>query len=167
MFRKSKYMILATLMLVVLSACSSNKIIEEENSKPEVSSTFSIPVTFGEEGKKGEYILVGEKEKLAFQIASRVEAETIEIMPIVANDPNKYMWYLWGENLSNKPFKVIGTNTDTKQEVVIFDDKVLGSELNGADAHTPSLMEFPTAGIWNLDAYVGEKLFGNIIVEVK
>ena len=64
-------------------------------------------------------------------------------------------------------FKVIGTNTDTKQEIVIFDDKVLGSELNGIDANTPSLMEFPTAGIWNLDAYVGEELFGNIIVEVK
>ena len=38
MFRKSKYMILAILMLVVLSACSSNKTNEEENSKPEVSS---------------------------------------------------------------------------------------------------------------------------------
>ena len=61
MFRKSKYMILAALMLVVLSACSSNTTIEEENSKPEVSSTFSIPVTFEEEGKKGEYILVGKK----------------------------------------------------------------------------------------------------------
>ncbi|MGG3943705.1 DUF4871 domain-containing protein [Peribacillus psychrosaccharolyticus] len=171
MFRKSKYMILAALMLVVLSACSSNKTIEEEeNSKPEVSSTFSIPVTFEEEGKKGEYILVGEKEKLAFQIDSRAEDETIESIessPIVANKPDKYMWYLWGENLSSKPFKVIGINTDTKQEVVIFNDKVLGSELNGADAHTPSTMEFPTAGIWNLDAYVGEELFENIVVEVK
>ncbi|GIP46322.1 hypothetical protein J45TS6_47810 [Paenibacillus sp. J45TS6] len=76
------------------------------------------------------------------------------------------MWYLWGENLSRKPFKVIGINTDTKQEVVIFNDKVLGSELNDADAHTPSTMEFPTAGIWNLDAYVGEELFGNIVVEL-
>jgi len=167
MFRKSKYLMLAVLMLVVLSACSSNKTIKEENSKTEVSSTFSIPVTFEEEGKKGEYILVGEKEKLAFQIASRSDDETIEIMPIVANQPNKYMWYLWGENLSGKPFKVIGTNTDTKQEIVIFDDKVLGSELNGIDAHTPSSMEFPTAGIWELDAYVDKELFGNIIVEVK
>ena len=168
MFRKSKYMILATLMLVVLSACLSNKTIEdEENSKPEVSSTFSIPVTFEEEEKKGEYILVGEKEKLAFQIDTRAEDETIELSTIVANKPDKYMWYLWGENLISKPFKVIGINTDTKQEVVIFNDKVLGSELNGADAHTPSLMEFPAAGIWNLDAYVGEELFGNIVVEVK
>jgi hypothetical protein len=166
MFRKNKYMILAVLMSMVLSACSSNKAIEEENSKPEVSSTFSIPVTFGD-GKKGEYILVGEKEKLAFQIGSRSEDETIELSPIVANQPDKYMWYLWGKNLSGKPFKVIGTNTDTKQEIVFFDDIVLGSKLNGVDAHTPSLMEFPTTGIWKLDAYVDEELFGNIIVEVK
>jgi hypothetical protein len=117
--------------------------------------------------EKGEYILVGEKGKLAFQIGSGSENETIELSPIVANKPDKYMWYLWGENLSGKPFKVTGTNTDTKQEIVIFDDKVLGSELNGVDAHTPSLMEFPTAGIWNLDAYVGEERFGDILVEVK
>ena len=46
-----------------------------------MSSTFSIPVTF-EEGKDGEYILVGEKGKLAFQIGSGSENETIELSPI-------------------------------------------------------------------------------------
>ena len=37
-----------------------------------MSSTFSIPVTFGD-GKNGEYILVGEKGKTAFRIGSRAE----------------------------------------------------------------------------------------------
>ena len=68
-------MILICFVLVVLSACSSNKTemtIEEKNPELEVSSTFSIPVTFGD-GKNGEYILVGEKGKTAFRIGSRAE----------------------------------------------------------------------------------------------
>lgn len=166
MFNKSKYMILVFSMVMVLTACIPNKTIEEENSKTEISSTFSIPVMFENE-KKGEYILVGEKGKLAFQIGSGTENETIKLLPIVANKPNKYMWYLWGENLSGKSFKVIGTNVDTKQETVILDNLVLSTALNGVDAHIPSSMEFPTVGIWNLDAYVDEELFENIIVEVK
>ena len=27
----------------------------------------------------------------------------------------------------------------------------------------PSLMEFPTAGLWKLDAYIDEELFGSIV----
>ena len=70
MFRKSKYMMLICFVLVVLSACSSNKTemtIEEKNPELEVNSTFSIPVTFGD-GKNGEYILVGEKGKSLFKL---------------------------------------------------------------------------------------------------
>jgi hypothetical protein len=169
MFSKSKYMMLIGFVLVVLSACSPNKTertIEEKNPELEVSSTFSIPVTF-EEGKDGEYILVGEKGKLAFQIGSRSENETIELSPIVANKPDKYMWYLWGDDLTKKPFKVIGTNMDTEEDLVVVEDTVLGAELNGADAHIPSLMEFPTVGLWKLDAYIDEELFGSIVVEIK
>lgn len=163
---KTKYILVAVLIVVGLSACLPST-IEQVGSESEVSSTFSIPVTFGD-GKNGEYILIGEKEKLAFQIGSGSDNE-IETLPIVANQPNKYMWYLWGENLSGKPFKVIGTNTnmDIKQEIVILDNIVLGSGLNGADASTPSSMEFPTAGIWNLNAYVDDELFGNITIKVK
>ncbi|MFZ0446289.1 MAG: hypothetical protein WAM95_16970 [Bacillus sp. (in: firmicutes)] len=169
MFSKSKYMMLIGFVLVVLSACSPNKTertIEEKNPELEVSSTFSIPVTF-EEGKDGEYILVGEKGKLAFQIGSGLENETIELSPIRAKQPNKYMWYLWGADLGNKPFKVIGTNADTEEDLVVVEDRVLGAKFNGADAHTPSLMEFPTAGLWKLDAYIDEELFGSIVVEIK
>jgi hypothetical protein len=155
-------------MLVILSACLSNETIEEDHAL-EVSPIFSIPVTFGD-GKEGEHVLIGEKGKVAFLIASGVtgsEDDIIEIEPFRTNQPDKYMWYLWGEDVSNKPFKVMGTNTDTDQELVMVEERILGTELNGSDAHIPSTLEFPTTGIWKLDAYVDGKLFGNVIVEVK
>ncbi len=166
MWRKSKYMIVAAVTVAILSACTSDKSIEEENSASETSTDFTIPVMFGDE-TKGEYILLGKEGKLAFQIGSRAENETVELLPIVANQPNKYMWYLWGDNVSGKSFKVVGTHGDTKQEKVLVDNLVLGSELNGSDAHTPSSMEFPAAGMWNLEAYVDGELFENIAVEVQ
>ena len=43
---------------------------------------------------------MGEKGKLAFQIGSGLKNETIELSPIRAKQPNKYMWYLWGADLS-------------------------------------------------------------------
>ena len=50
MFLKSKCIIVTLLRLVVLSGCSSNGILKKENSKAELSPTFSIPVKFGKEG---------------------------------------------------------------------------------------------------------------------
>ncbi len=38
---------------------------------------------------------------------------------------------------------------------------------NGANAHMPSNVSLPKSGIWRLDIYIGDNLFGNIIIEVK
>jgi hypothetical protein len=42
-----------------------------------------------------------------------------------------------------------------------------GGPNNGADAHIPSNLSLPTSGLWKLDAYLGGKLKGSIIVDVK
>jgi hypothetical protein len=131
----------------------------------EISPIFSIPVLFGD-GKEGQHVLIGEKGKLGFLIASGANDETIEIEPFQTNKPDKYMWYLWGENLKNKPFKVMGINIDTEQNVVFVEEITLGSELNGSDAHIPSNMEFPSDGTWKLEAYVDDQLFGTIMINV-
>ena len=148
------------MMVLLLSACTSTVSTELEGS-----TTFSIPVLF-ENDKKGQYILIGEEGKFGFLIGSGLEDEEIKIMPLIANEPNKYMWHFWGQNLTGQSLKVIGTNVETNEETVILDNFVLAGALNGADAHTPSSMVFPNAGIWQLDVYVGEDLLGNIIVEV-
>ena len=163
MLRKSN-MLFTFLIIMVLSACTSNE-STEDNFVAEVSPTFAIPVMFDD--KKGQYILRGEQGKLGLLVGSGIENGDVELLPLIANEPNKYMWHFWGQNLTGKSLKVIGTNVETNEETVILDNYFLAGELNGADAHMPSSMVFPNAGIWKLDVYVEKELFGNVVVEVK
>jgi hypothetical protein len=95
----------------------------------------------------------------------------------IAKKGNKYMWHFWGttEELELKPFRVEAINLKTnKKEKALFNangfvweyDSLMGRN-NGADAHLPSNMELPSSGLWRLDAYLGGKLKGSIIVDVK
>ncbi|WP_332698747.1 hypothetical protein [Halalkalibacter lacteus] len=151
MIKTSKYMFIILALLVTFSACSSaDETIEEKTDDIEVSSMF----------KSGSYSMIGEEKKIGFIYD---EYST----PFIAGEGNKYMWHFWGENLEMQPFKVIGTNTETGQEVVVIEDGFLAGPNNEADAHMPSLMSLPTRGIWTLDAYVGEELFGTIVVKAR
>ena len=92
--------------------------------------------------KSGGYEMIGEQGKIGF------------------------IWHLWGkERLSGKTaFKVIATSKE-KEEITIFEGE-LGGPNNGADAHIPSMLKLPAPGMWKLDAYVEEELFGTIFVKV-
>ncbi|MDI4647910.1 DUF4871 domain-containing protein [Cohnella hashimotonis] len=89
----------------------------------------------------------------------------------VANQANKYMWHLWGSKADlNGNFKVDAINLKTGNKVNPFTLNIpmlLGGPNNGADAHLPSTMKLPEPGVWQLNAYIDEKLFGSINVEVK
>jgi len=39
--------------------------------------------------------------------------------------------------------------------------------INEADSHIPSNIEFPTAGLWKLNVYIGDEIFGKIIIDVE
>ncbi|WP_231603487.1 hypothetical protein [Bacillus sp. FJAT-27231] len=68
-----------------------------------------------------------------------------------------------------KPFKVVGVSKETDEEVTVFEfpsNHVLAPN-SGADHHIPSMMTLPSEGLWKLEAYFGEKLFGNVIVNVE
>jgi hypothetical protein len=87
----------------------------------------------------------------------------------IANKPNKYMWHFWGtkEELSQKPFRVEAIDLKTGDKHQALQIESIGvSPLNGADASIPSNMEFPSSGKWKLDAYLGGRLFGSVVVEV-
>ena len=161
MLNKAKYSLFTLLMIMVLSACTSNESMQDNL----VSPTFAIPVMF--DGEEGQNILRGEQGKLGFLIGSGLEKEEVELLPLVANEPNKYMWHFWGQDLNGKSLKVIGTNIETNEEAVIIDNYNIAGALNGADAHVPSSMVFPNSGIWELDVYVEKELFGNVVVEVQ
>jgi hypothetical protein len=96
----------------------------------------------------------------------------------IADKVNKYMWHFWGTNeeLSQKPFRVeaIELQTGKKHPAFVIDAggqvwerDGLGGPNNGADAHLPSSMVLPSSGLWQLNAYLGGKLKGSIIVDVK
>lgn len=109
----------------------------------------------------GSYTMIGEEGKLGF-IYNDSEADKF-----YPNKTNKYMWHFWGESsdLEGKELKVVGTNNDNEQ-IDIFEGSIFNGPINGADAHRPSQMTLPSEGIWRLDAYVGEKLFGSVYVKV-
>ncbi|MFS0689272.1 DUF4871 domain-containing protein [Sporosarcina sp. 179-K 8C2 HS] len=168
--------ILGLLLTVFLAGCSEErKVVKEEW---EVSPTFEIPVTFGD-GTKGAYVLIGVEEKLGFLIGSGKEG-VVEVEPIIKGKANKYMWHFWGKDEElNGNFKVVGINEKGEEHKVLIQNMGMttsekvweypnewNSPHNGADAHIPSGMEFPTSGLWKLKVYFGENFFGEIVVNV-
>jgi len=137
------------IFLLFFTACGAQSETEEDKWKE--SSLFN----------SGSYTMIGEEGKLGF-IYNDSEADKF-----YPNKTNKYMWHFWGESsdLEGKELKVVGTNNDNEQ-IDIFEGSILYGPINGADAHYPSQMTLPSEGIWRLDAYVGEKLFGSVYVKV-
>lgn len=102
--------------------------------------------------------------------------------PFIAGKVNKYMWHFWGNRkvVDSGKVKIVAVNKETgeKVQVLIIDvatsnerkvweyDGVSGPN-NGADAHMPSNMSISSPGVWRLDVYISEKLFGSVIVEVQ
>lgn len=163
-------MLISLLFLMTLVGCNNT----DTNETRDVSSTFSLPVTFGD-GTKGEYLLIGEEGKVGFLVGSGKKGEAVE-EKIIANKVNKYMWHFWGNKDSiSGDFKVVGTDKEGKKHPVL----VSGNETvwqysntsispnNGADSHIPSNMLFPTSGLWKLEIYFNDKLFDGIVINVK
>jgi hypothetical protein len=105
-----------------------------------------------------------------------------------AGNANKYMWHFWGtkdELFRDKTFRVVGLHYESgykstalrrdgssikDQYVAIPVEDIqggLGGSINGADAHMVCTMELPKPGLWRLDVYIGEHLFGSINVDVQ
>lgn len=168
--RNKLIILISTLLLITLVGCNN---IDKKEIR-ELSSTFSLPVTLGD-GTEGEYLLIGEEGKVGFLVGSGKKGEAVE-EKIIANKANKYMWHFWGDKDSiSGDFKVVGTNKEGKEHPVLIsgDEKVWKysntsiSPNNGADSHIASNMVFPTSGLWKLEIYFNEKLFGEIVINVK
>ena len=168
--RNKMVMLISMLFLMTIVGCNN---IDKKETR-EVSSTFSLPITLGD-GTEGEYLLIGEEGKVGFLVGSGKKGEVVE-EKIIANKANKYMWHFWGDKDSiSGDFKVVGTDKEGKEHPVLVsgDDTVWQysntsiSPNNGADSHIPSNMVFPTSGLWKLEIYFNEKLFGEIVINVE
>lgn len=164
-------MLISLLFLMTLVGCENI----DKNETWKVSPTFSLPVTFGD-GTEGEYLLIGEEGKVGFLVGSGKKGEAVEV-PIIANEGSKYMWHFWGkEDELIGDFKVVGTDKEGKEHPVLvsgndtvwqYSNNNSISPNNGADSHIPSGMVFPTSGLWKLEIYFNEKLFGEIVINVE
>lgn len=164
-------------MLLFILGMSLTGCTSTESQDWQESPTFEIPYT-ASDGKKSKYVLRGEEGRLGFLIDSYSEEDgkPAEFMPIVAGQGNKYMWHFWGsaEEVAGK-LKIIGINEKgEKHQILIASDGKTWeypefgvNPHNGADTHVPSLMEFPTAGLWMLETYIDDRLFGSVVVNVQ
>lgn len=87
----------------------------------------------------------------------------------VEDQPYKCMWHVWGEHskIENKPFVVKGVYRETGQTEDLFSTLSLAGPNRGADFHVPSNITLSKPGLWRMDIYIDQKLFGSIIVDVK
>lgn len=164
--------ILVFLSLFLLVGCSEQETKEKvavSSNHWKVSPTFDIPVDF-EDGTKGKYVLIGKKDRLGFLVGSGGK-DDVQINPIIKGKPNKYIWHFWGNvDEFDGPLKVVGINEIGEKHKILKNDysgNIGISPYNGATTHVPSSMEFPTAGLWKLEVYIDEKLFGDIVVNVE
>jgi hypothetical protein len=165
-----RYVISLLLMfMMILTSCSIEKTKTGTNAKEEtwqVSHTFTIPKP-GPDGKDVPYGLRGNNGKLA--IVDGI---------VTAGVNNKQLFHFWGqtpektEQLFNKQVKVIGTSKENGQTVTAFQGSigVPNEEIVKPSHHyaeSVGYLNLPSKGIWKLDAYVDDKLFGSIVIEVQ
>lgn len=142
--------ILIMILFLSLAGCGAEE-PKPDNTEWQVSPMF----------KSGAYPVIGQEGKLGFIYD---DTEATRFYP---NKKQKYMWHFWGkpEELQG-PVKIIGISKEREAHVIVFEEEAVGEPNNGADAHNPSMMSLPSSGFWRLEVYIGEKLFGNVIVEV-
>lgn len=109
-------------------------------------------------------------EELTFQ---GIKDQVAFILPpsIKAGETQKFMWHVWSDN-EPKNLTVIAKDKDnhkliyplTNSAGTTFSTISLGGKINGADAATPSMMTFPSPGLWCLQTYVDDKPYGQIVI---
>ncbi|GGB71928.1 hypothetical protein [Fictibacillus barbaricus] len=170
MKKYSQFLIVCLVFSFTFTGCSTHM--------TSVSKDWQVSPTF----KVNNYVMVGEEGRLGFIVGpfQSKKGELLDKQPFIAGKGSKFMWHLWGkpEELKGK-FKVEAVNQKgERQKVLIINSKKtyefvwhypsVGGRNNGADAHVPSGMIFPKeAGLWRLNVYIGNELFGNIVVEVE
>ena len=136
-----KFILFSLLSVLVLTACTQNR-----DSVWKESDTFQID----------NYTLRGEEQKIGFIDAA-----------FKAGEEQKYMWHFWSEDKNlDGAFKVLAVKETDDDEILVFEAPGLGGSNNGADAHLPSTMSLPEEGMWRLDAYIDDRLYGSIFVRV-
>ncbi|MCH7322612.1 hypothetical protein LZ480_11990 [Solibacillus sp. MA9] len=107
--------------------------------------------------------MIGEEGHLGFLYDDNEESR------FYPNKIQKYMWHFWGkEDELTGNFEVLGTHENSNEEIIIVPKVEISflSPNNGANHHIPTNMMLSKSGMWRLDAYIGDRLFGSVYVKV-
>ncbi|MUK90642.1 hypothetical protein GMD78_20005 [Ornithinibacillus sp. L9] len=161
------------LFLVVGGYILYNKVILDDmglnrGMNTEVEGNWEVTSPFTVEVDGVERVFRGVKGEVAFLD-----------MELTAGNPGKTRWFFWGddlEQLNEENFILVGIHRETGEEIILVDSngwEMIGYPENDylgileAQSSQHTVITFPSSGLWRLDAYIGEKLFGTIVVEVK
>lgn len=155
MIKKRLIIISIVILSLGIAGCNDEEPIKEEI----IQNDWKESPLF----ESGGYTMIGEEGRLGFIYD---DAEVVRFYP---DKVQKYMWHFWGnEDELIGDFEVLGTHENSSEEIIIV-PKGENSSLspnNGADNHIPTNMTLPKSGMWKLDAYIGNRLFGSVFVEV-
>jgi hypothetical protein len=108
-----------------------------------------------------DYQMIGEEGRLGFIYDN---TESTKFYP---DKTQKYMWHFWGNGDELKgELKVMAFHKESGEQITVLEGRPLAGPNNGADQHVPSNMSLPIKGLWKLEAYIGNQLFGTVFVKV-
>ncbi|GIP38186.1 hypothetical protein J31TS4_14660 [Paenibacillus sp. J31TS4] len=154
-----RFVLILMVLLLTLTGCVSEQPVLE-NHEWKVSPLF----------KSDSYTMIGEEGKIGFIYD---DGEVVRFYP---NKEQKYMWHFWAQTpqetqkLFGKKVKIIGVSKQTGEKVNVIEGGIgipnTAIKDNDKVGRMPSTMSLPSKGLWRLEAYVDEKLFGSVVVEV-
>lgn len=162
MFKNTFILILLMIFSLTTVGCTNvtYKNDETENNNQEergIAQNWNEGSLF----KAGNYTLIGEKGRLGFIY------DDSEVLRFYPNKTQKYMWHFWGEDKEFEgKLKVVATHENDGEQITLLEGVEIGGPNNGADRHTPSNMSLPKSGMWKLEAYMGDNLFGTVFIRV-
>lgn len=154
MFKRC-FIFFVVIIAIVTAGCSQKESVESKSVKVKDWKESSV-------FKSNGYPMIGEEERVGFIYN---DSEVTKFYP---HQEKKYMWHFWGDDQEfNGDFKVIGTHESSNEKLTVLEGYSLGGPNNGADRHVPTNFSLPKSGMWKLDAYIGDKLFGSVFIKVQ
>ncbi|MEY2196994.1 hypothetical protein AB7942_30495 [Neobacillus sp. BF23-41] len=162
MFKKTLVLILLIIFPLTTVGCTKvTNDIDETVNKNQHKRNRALNWNESSLFKAGNYTLIGEKGRLGFIY------DDSEVLRFYPNKTQKYMWHFWGEDKEFEgKLKVVATHENDSEQITVLEGVDLSGPNNGADRHTPSNMSLPKSGMWKLDAYIGDTLFGTVFIKV-
>ncbi|MBM7553967.1 DUF4871 domain-containing protein [Thalassobacillus pellis] len=113
-----------------------------------------------------------DKDKGTYKIrlGSNGKLAAMEFEPVKADTPLKYMWLFWGdkEDIKDSSLKIIGRHKESMQMETLFEQQLSHlAGIYGAVHHIPSNVTLPHEGVWRLEVYMDEELYGYIVIQTK